>query len=71
MRNMRDEFQGLQNKSQNTNCNFNGNVQKHVTPVRIEAQEIRQRESFQYVGSIISKDGEIDEDVEKKIKSDG
>lgn len=32
--------------------------------MRIEALEPQQRESFQYIGSIISKDGEIKEKVE-------
>ena len=32
--------------------------------MRIEAQEIPPRGSFRYLGSIISKDGEIYEDVE-------
>ena len=35
--------------------------------MRIEVQEIPQRDSFCYLGSIISKDVEID-DVEHKIK---
>ena len=37
--------------------------------MRIEAREIPQIDSFSYVGSITSKDGEIDEDVKHKIKA--
>ena len=37
--------------------------------MRIKAQEIPQRDSFSYLGSIISKDMEFDEDVEHKIKA--
>lgn len=32
----------------------------------IEAQEMPQKESFQYLSFIINKDGEIEEDVELK-----
>ena len=36
--------------------------------MRIEAREKLQRDSFCYLDSIISKDGEIEKDVEHKIK---
>ena len=49
-------------------CNFSGYVQRAKTIVRIEAQEILQSDSSQYFGSIISKDGEIEEDVEHSIR---
>ena len=48
--------------------NFNGHIQRAETIVRIETQEISHRDYFYYIGSIISKDVEIDEDVENKIK---
>lgn len=44
------------------NCNFNKDVHGAKMHVRIEAQEIAQRDSFLYPGSIISKDMEIEED---------
>lgn len=47
-------------------CNFSGYMQSYVTSVRIEAQWIIQRDFFQYLGSIISKNGEIEEDAEHK-----
>ena len=37
--------------------------------MRIEEHEIPQRDSSCYLGSIISEDGEIDEDIEHKIKA--
>jgi hypothetical protein len=49
-------------------CNFIGHIERAETIVRIEDHEIPQNDSFHYLGSIISKDGEIDEDVEHKIK---
>ena len=49
-------------------CNFSGHIQGAETTMRIKDQEIPQRDSLCYLGSIISKDGEIDEDVEHRIK---
>ena len=37
--------------------------------MRIQDHEIPQSDSFCYLGSIISKDGEIDEDVKHRIKA--
>ena len=39
--------------------------------LRIEAQKIPQRDSFEYLGLINSKDGGIGENVEHRIKEDG
>ena len=50
-------------------CNFSGHIQRAQTTMRIEAQEIPQRNSFYYLGSIISQDGEIDADVKRNDKS--
>ena len=49
-------------------CNFGGHIQKAETTMRIDAQEIPQRDSFCYLGSIISKDVKINEDVKHRIK---
>ena len=49
-------------------CNFSGQIQRAVTTMRIEAHKIPQ-DSFCYLRSIISKDGEIDEEVEHRIKA--
>ena len=40
-----------------------GHIKRAETIVRIEEQEIPQRNFFRYLGSIISINGEIDEDV--------
>ena len=50
-------------------CNFSKHAQRAETTVRIKAQEIPQKDSFQYLGSRISKDGQIEEDVEHKIRA--
>lgn len=49
--------------------NFNGHIQNAETIVRIEAQGIPQGNSFHHLGSIISKNGEIDKDSEHRIKA--
>ena len=51
------------------NCNFSGHLERAETTVRIEDHEIAQRVSFCCLGSITSKGGEIDEDVEHRIKA--
>lgn len=38
------------------------------TPMRIESQEILQIDSFRYIVAIISKDGDIEEDVKHTIR---
>ena len=50
-------------------CNFNKHTERAETTVRLKDHEILQSDSFRYLGSIISKDGEIDEDVEHRIKT--
>ena len=50
-------------------CNLSRYKQRAETTVRIEAQKIPQRDYFCYIGSIISKNEEIDEDVEHRIKA--
>ena len=49
-------------------CNFSGHIERAETTVRIGDHEIPQRDALYYPGSIISNDGEIDEDVEHRIK---
>ena len=50
-------------------CNFSGHKERDETTVRIEDHEIQQSASFRYLGSIISKNEEIDEDVKHMIKT--
>ena len=50
-------------------CNFSGHIEKAETTVRMEDHEILQSDSFRYLGSIVSKDGEINEDAEHRIKT--
>ena len=50
-------------------CNLNGHITRAEITVRIEDHKIPHIDSFCYLGSIISKDGKIDEDVEHRIKA--
>ena len=56
-------------KIERLDCNFSGHIQRAKTTVRIEAQEIPQRDSFCYLSLIISKNGEINKDVGHRIKA--
>ena len=56
-------------KTEYMDCNFSGHIERAETTVIIEDHEIPQSDSFRYLGFINSKDGEIDEDVEHKIKA--
>ena len=56
-------------KTEYMDCNFSGHIKRVETIVRIEDHEIPQRDSFRYLGFIITKDGEIDEDVKHRIKA--
>lgn len=51
-------------------CNFSNNKSINNGKVKIENQEITNSEHFCYLGSIISKDGEIGDDVVYRIKID-
>ena len=57
-------FKICSTKIEYMDCHCNGYIQRATSTIRIEAQEILQRDSFRYLRSIISKDGDIDEDVE-------
>ena len=49
--------------------NFSGDVQRAETNMRTESLGILRRDSFRYLGLIISKNGEIEEDVENWIRA--
>ena len=44
-------------------CTFSGHIERVETNMRLEDHEIPQSDSFHYLSSIISKDGEINEDA--------
>jgi hypothetical protein len=62
-------FKISRTKTEYMDCNFSGHIQSVETTVKIETHEIPRKDSFRYLGSMISKDGEIDEDVEHRIRA--
>ena len=60
-------FKRSYKKTEYMDCDFNGHIAE--TTMKIEDHDILQSDSFHYLGSIISKDGEILEDVEHRIKA--
>ncbi|XP_070052709.1 uncharacterized protein [Nicotiana tomentosiformis] len=49
-------------------CKFNAEPREAGMEVRLESQVIPKRDSFKYLGSVIQRDGEIDEDVTHRIR---
>ena len=49
-------------------CHFNKSRSRDNEVVKIDNQEIPKSEHFRYLGSIISKDGELCDDVTHRIK---
>ena len=62
-------FKISRTKAEYMDCDFSGHIERVETTMRIEDHEIPQSDSFRYLGSIMSEDQEIDEDVEHKIKA--
>ncbi|XP_070007282.1 uncharacterized protein [Nicotiana sylvestris] len=59
----------LTTKTKYLECKFNSVTQEVDVDVRLDTHVIPRRESFKYLGSIIQKDGEIDEDVTHRIEA--
>ena len=56
-------------KTEYMDYNFSEHLQRAETTVRIEAQEIPQRDSFYYLDTRINKGKEIDENVKYRIRA--
>ena len=50
-------------------CNFSGGKNTNGEVVKLMNHVVPQSDQFRYLGSIISRDGKIGEDVSHKIKS--
>ena len=48
-------------------CGFN--TTKHEEEVSLDGQVVPQKDTFRYLGSMLQKDGDIDEDVSHRIKA--
>jgi hypothetical protein len=44
---------------------------KEEGDVRLDGQVVPKKDTFRYLGSMLQKNGDIDEDVSHKIKADG
>ena len=55
-------------KTEYKKCKFSKSKNRDEGEVRFDGQETLKRENFLYLGSIIHKDGEIEEDVNHRIK---
>ena len=50
-------------------CKFRKNIKRDKGEVRFDGQEILKSENFQFLGSTIHKDGEVEEDVNHRTRS--
>jgi hypothetical protein len=50
-------------------CDFSATTQEEED-VRLDGQVVSKKDIFRYLGSMLQKDGNIDEDVSHRIKSD-
>jgi hypothetical protein len=50
-------------------CDFSATMQEEGD-VRLNGQMVSKKDIFRYLGSILQKDGDIDEDVSHRIKVD-
>jgi hypothetical protein len=48
-------------------CDFSATTQKEED-VRLNCQVVPKKDTFHYLGSMLQKDGDIDEDVSHRIK---
>jgi hypothetical protein len=62
-------FRISRTKSEYLECNFSNEQVDPEMSVKIEGQAIRKNDNFRYLGSIIQKNGEIQEDVTHRVKT--
>ncbi|KAF3650119.1 putative pre-mRNA-processing factor 6-like [Capsicum annuum] len=60
-------FRVSRTKTEYVECKFNDVRRENEVVVRLEAQEVKKRDKFKYLGSVIQSNGEIDEDVSHRI----
>jgi hypothetical protein len=56
-------------KTEYIKCDFSATTQEEWD-VRLDGQVIPKKDTFRYLGSMLQKDGDIDEDVSNRIKAD-
>ncbi|KAF3661377.1 DNA-binding protein S1FA2 [Capsicum annuum] len=60
-------FRVSRSKTEYVECKFNDVRRENEVVVKLEAQKVCKRDKFKYLGSVIQRNGEIDEDVSHRI----
>ena len=66
------EARGLRisrSKTEYLRCSFSGENAEEETHVNIGGQVVTRKDSFRYLGSVVQRDGDIDEDVTHRIQA--
>jgi hypothetical protein len=61
-------FRLSRSKTEYMKCDFSATTQEEGD-VRLDGQVIPKKDTFRYLGSILQKDGDIDEDLSHRIKA--
>jgi hypothetical protein len=61
-------FRVNRSKIEYMKCDFNATTQEEGD-VRLDGQVVPKKDTFRYMGSMLQKDGDIDEDVSHRIKA--
>jgi hypothetical protein len=61
-------FRVSRSKIEYMKCDFSATTQEEGD-VRLDGQVVPKKDTFRYMGSMLQKDGDIDEDVSHKIKA--
>jgi hypothetical protein len=62
-------FMLSRSKTEYMKCNFSATTQEEGD-VRLDGQVVPKKDTFYYLGSMLQKNGDIDEDVSHRIKAD-
>jgi hypothetical protein len=62
-------FRLSRSKTEYMKCNFSATTQEEGD-VRLDGQVVPKKDTFYYLGSMLQKNGDIDEDVSHRIKAD-
>jgi hypothetical protein len=63
------DFRFSRSKIEYMKCDFSATTQKEGD-VRLDGQVVSKKDTFRYLGSMLQKDGDIDEDLSHRIKAD-
>jgi hypothetical protein len=61
-------FRLSRSKTEYMKCDFSATTQEG--DVRLDGQVVPRKDTFRYLGSMLQKDGDIDEDVSHRFKAD-